>query len=125
MLLLTQLFIHKNIKMENTNECNEKTCGDQMIIKSIILVPIPKPTFHGFEINELMSMIQMKINLFHVYNVRSPEFILIHMNMYKFIKKQYDGLMKIPSPENPKSIRMFGIQIVRTRDVSETYIGII
>lgn len=111
--------------MENQNECNEKTCGDQMIIKSIILVPIPNPTFHGYELNELMSMIQMKINVFRIYNVRSPEFILIHMNMYKFIKKHYDGMMKIPSPKNQKSIRMFGIQIVRTRDVSETHISII
>ena len=111
--------------MENKNECNEKTCGDQMIIKSIIFVPIPNPTFHGFEIGDLMSMIQMKINLFNVYNARSPELILMNPNMFKFIKKQNKRMMKFPSSNKTTEIRMFGIKIARSTDVSETYLQII
>ena len=110
--------------MENKNECNKKTCGDQMIIKSIIIVPIPNETFHGWEIYELMSMIQMKINLFQIHTAKSPKMILMNPNMLKFIRKNHDELMKIPSPKKTTEIRMFGIKIVRSHDISETFIQI-
>lgn len=111
--------------MENKNECNKKTCGDQMIIKSIIFVPIPTETFHGWEIDDLMSMIHMKINLFQIYNAKSPELILMNHNMFKFIKKHFDRLIKIPSQQKQTEFKLFGIKIARSRDVSETFIQII
>jgi hypothetical protein len=108
--------------------CDEK-CSNESIpsfektLKSFRMETIEPETFNEWTFDNLLSMIEMKLNVFRIYNAKNPEMILMNTKMVDFIKRINKQTMK-NQPE-PISLEIYGIKIVRSTDVSETFITII